>query len=61
MIQKKPMFGIEVGIIVQAMRINFHSFAVNHGLFWGHFGQRSFVKPMSHITRFWTRFWGTRF
>ena len=30
-----------------------------HGLFWGHVGQLSFVKRMSHITRFWTRFWGT--
>ena len=61
MIQKKPMFRIEVGIIVQVMHINFHSFAVNHGLFWEHVGQLSFVKPMSHNTRFWTRFWGTRF
>ena len=34
---------------------------MNHGLFWEHVGQLSFVKPMSHITRFWTRFWGTPF
>ena len=40
------------------MHISLRCFAVTHGLFWEQVGPLSFVKPKSHITRFWTRFWG---